>query len=148
MQYFSPNDHFDTNLATIQNDIEKILQGVSSIYSIHIIGGEPLLFKELPELMYFLASKKQIKALELFTNATIPFSQKLLESLAYKKTRVIISDYSANPELKKPCASKKSYNLCKRIGLTISCVILLLYGKIWAKSTNAIAQMMKIDAIS
>ena len=101
MQYFTPSDHFTTDLNSIQNDIERLLQGVSSISSIHIIGGETLLFKQLPELMHFLASKKQIKALELITNATIPFSQKLLDSLAYKKTRVIISDYSANPELTK-----------------------------------------------
>lgn len=85
----------------MQKDIQTLLANVSTIQSIHIIGGEPLLFKQLPELMHFLANQNKIKALELITNATIPFSQTLLDSLAYKKTRVIISDYSSNPKLAK-----------------------------------------------
>ena len=100
MPYFNASSHFVTDIESIKQDIEALLAGISTLGSIHIIGGEPLLFKELPQVMHYLASKKQIKAIELITNATIPFSKDLLESLCYKKTRVIISDYSANVELK------------------------------------------------
>ncbi|WP_157979075.1 radical SAM protein [Helicobacter labetoulli] len=113
MQYFLPNEHFDTSFMRLQNDMEALLSAVSSIGFVHVIGGEPLLFKELPQVMSYLAKQPQIKGVELITNGTKSFSDELLDSLCYDKTRVIISDYSTNPALIKRLKHDEILHLLK-----------------------------------
>ncbi|WP_158655932.1 MULTISPECIES: radical SAM protein [unclassified Helicobacter] len=100
MQYFSSNQQFTTNIDNIKSNVDKLLQNIDSISLFTVLGGEPLLFKELPELMGYLSKQSKIKFIELITNATIPFGDKLLVALRSPKIRVAISDYSSNPALK------------------------------------------------
>lgn len=101
MQYFSSEQQFATDLAHIKPDVDKLLAGVDSISRFIILGGEPLLFKELPELIAYLSKQPKIKTIELITNATIPFKDELLASLKHPRVWVAISDYSSNKALEK-----------------------------------------------
>lgn len=101
MQYFSNDKQFSTDFAHIKPDVDRLLAQVDSISRFIILGGEPLLFKELPTLIAYLARQPKIKGIELITNATIPFSSELLESLKQPHVWVAISDYSSNKALEK-----------------------------------------------
>lgn len=101
MQYFSNDKQFSTDFAHIKANLDTLLQQVDSIRLFNILGGEPLLFKELPQLIDYLTKEPKIKAVELITNATIPFKDELLQSLQHPKVRVAMSDYSSNQALTK-----------------------------------------------
>lgn len=101
MQYFSSEQQFATDFAHIKPDVDRLLAQVDSITLFSILGGEPLLFKELPQLINYLTKEPKIKAVELITNATIPFKDELLQCLQHPKVRVAMSDYSSNQALAK-----------------------------------------------
>lgn len=81
-----------------------LLSKVDSIARVRIIGGEPLLFKDLPKLIDYLDSQKKILTFSLVTNATIDFKDELIEKLKNSKKvrKITISDYTRSPNLKIP----------------------------------------------
>lgn len=104
MQYFSPNNQYTCSLEGIKNSLELLLSKVDSIARIRIIGGEPLLFKDLPKLIDYLNSQKKILTFSLVTNAIIDFKDELIEKLKNSKKvrKITISDYKRSPNLKIP----------------------------------------------
>ncbi|EOH9414444.1 hypothetical protein ACMEGU_001237 [Campylobacter jejuni] len=59
MQYFSPSNQYTCTLEGIKKSLEILLSKVDSIARIRIIGGEPLLFKDLPKLIDYLNCQKK-----------------------------------------------------------------------------------------
>ena len=102
MQYFSPQKQYASTLKGIKTSLEVLLSKVDSIARVRIMGGEPLLFKELPELIEYLENTKQIYTFDFLTNATIDFSDKLMETMkkSDKLRKISISDYTKSPNLK------------------------------------------------
>ena len=91
-----PNEsHYNGILENIITDLNIILNNVSSIASIRILGGEPLLFKDLPKLLNFIKNQNKIKSFDIISNATIKFNSDLIKELKNCfKVRVFIDDYT------------------------------------------------------
>lgn len=96
-------------LDDFKQDINSLLKNIDEVGCFQISGGEPLICKDLPEMIEFLATKKQIKKIFLTTNCTIIPSDSLISAL--KKFRVVvqISDYRAVAK------DKCHYNEIKKI---------------------------------
>lgn len=85
MQYFSPSNQYTCTLEGIIESLELLLSKVDSIARVRIIGGEPLLFKDLPQLIDYLDAQKKILTFDILTNATIDFKEDLI--LRFKKSK-------------------------------------------------------------
>lgn len=93
---FMPAFTKETHLAPVsfeqfKEDMDKLLKSVDKIHVFQFIGGEPFLAKDLPKMIEYAKSKKQIETIYVTTNATIKPSEKLLDSL--KGVYVQLSDY-------------------------------------------------------
>lgn len=102
MQYFSPNNQYTSTLEGLKTSLETLFEKVDSIQRLRIIGGEPLLFKELPQLINYIENSKKIFTFDILTNATIDFSNELVKELKNSKKlrKISISDYKKSPNLK------------------------------------------------
>lgn len=85
MQYFSPSNQYTCTLEGIIESLELLLSKVDSIARVRIIGGELLLFKDLPQLIDYLDAQKKILTFDILTNATIDFKEDLI--LRFKKSK-------------------------------------------------------------
>lgn len=100
MQYFDSKTAYTCTLSGIQSTLEALLERVDSIYWVRIIGGEPLLFKDIDKVVEILDSSSKVKSFDIVTNATIIPKPRLLEALqASSKCFVSISDYTKSPNL-------------------------------------------------
>ncbi|OCX42952.1 radical SAM protein [Campylobacter ornithocola] len=122
MQYFSPSNQYTCTLEGIIESLELLLSKVDSIARVRIIGGEPLLFKDLPQLIDYLDTQKKILTFDILTNATIDFKEDLI--LKFKKSRkarkISISDYRKSPNLKIPLKQESILSKLKQNNIAFS----------------------------
>lgn len=99
--YITPENHYTVTLDTFKSDVRNFLCGVNGINLFGILGGEPLLNRELPSIMEYACGEKRIKHVLIITNGTLMVSPELLQVLKKyrKKCSVVISNYTANKEL-------------------------------------------------
>lgn len=101
MQYFSPKNNYTCTLDGIFGLLDKLFSVIDSVAHIKIIGGEPLLFKDIVKVVERLDSEPKVKSFGMVTNGTIKLKENLLTALAKsKKFWLDISDYSTSPNLK------------------------------------------------
>ena len=81
------------NFDEFKKDLDKLLKAVDYIQILEIVGGEPLLAKDLAKMLQYAAKKHQIKHIVLPTNCTILPSKELINAMKNKKISVQISDY-------------------------------------------------------
>ncbi|HHP0356532.1 TPA: radical SAM protein [Campylobacter lari subsp. concheus] len=122
MQYFSPSNQYTCTLEGIIESLELLLSKVDSIARVRIIGGEPLLFKDLPQLIDYLDAQKKILTFDILTNATIDFKEDLI--LRFKKSKkarkISISDYRKSPNLKIPLKQESILSKLKQNNIAFS----------------------------
>ena len=99
MQYYEPQPFIDAK--TILSDIDKLLQSVGIIDTFGVLGGEPLLYPNLFEVMEKLINSDQIRAVRLVTNGTLFPNDQLISLLKNKKVTVMLSDYGSLSKEKK-----------------------------------------------
>lgn len=101
MPFYPKEKQYSIDFETFKKDVDKLLLGVDKIHIFKLIGGEPLLVRDLDKMVEYCAKKQKIKNIEIITNGTIVFSQNLLKALKKyrKKAFVVISNYSSNKEL-------------------------------------------------
>lgn len=100
MQYFDSKNAYTYSFEGISATLDAIFAVVDSIGSVRIIGGEPLLFKDIAKVVRKLENEPKVKSFNLVTNGTIKFKDEILDALAdSKKSKVWISDYSKSPNL-------------------------------------------------
>ncbi len=95
------NEHIELSLNDFKYQMDNLLKAVDCIQNLLLLGGEPLLLKDITEIFKYAASKKKIKRVWIVTNATITPSDELIQALKKyrKKCTVWISNYSGNSEL-------------------------------------------------
>ncbi len=79
---------------SFKDDLDTLLRAVDYINVFVLVGGEPMLAHDLPEIIKYAASQKQLKHIVLATNCTILPSDELLKVMKNPKISVQISDYS------------------------------------------------------
>ena len=83
----------DENLDQVIEEMNVILDAVDDIIDFEPIGGEPFLYKYLPEVLEYACSVDKINTVVISTNGTIIPNERLLIALRNKKVFVNISDY-------------------------------------------------------
>ncbi len=91
----------EMTLADFKLYLDKICDSVDSIRHLVILGGEPLMNPELPEMLEYAANKEKVFFTQLITNGTMLPNEKLLSVLKRYNNRIYVymSNYSDNPEL-------------------------------------------------
>lgn len=91
MQYYKNPQNI--TLETIEQSLKK-LSGVMEIKDLRILGGEPFIHPQLDEIVNFSCKMDNIKAITIYTNATILPDDRQLQSFINPKVTIIISDYN------------------------------------------------------
>jgi sulfatase maturation enzyme AslB (radical SAM superfamily) len=105
MQYYTnPQDVDFDNLC---NALGRILDVSDHICELRILGGEPLLYKKLPELLQFIKNYSNIGNVVILSNATIFPDEGLLNSL--RNTDIIVSLTNYNGISKKSLEIKRYF---------------------------------------
>ena len=73
--------------------IDNFLRGTDEVLTFNLIGGEPLLYNDLPILLEHLQACDKVKRITLSTNCTITPDERLLEAFRLDKVEIRISDY-------------------------------------------------------
>lgn len=93
MQYYvKPKS---SNLDILIQSTQKILLSVDRVLEWRILGGEPFIYKPLPQYLDYLSECKNIGSIIVYTNGTILPSVELISSLKNSKSIVEISNYGA-----------------------------------------------------
>lgn len=92
--YFTQDTHVRAiDFDTFKRDVERLLSGVDYVLLFGLVGGEPLLAKDLPKMVDFCLKQKKIHSVFIPTNCTLLPSPELLEVMKNKKFSIQISDY-------------------------------------------------------
>lgn len=101
MQYFSSKNQYVCSVNAILETLNAIFSVVDSVGYVQILGGEPLLFKDIAKVVERLDLEPKVRHFGIITNGTIKPKQDLLVVLSKSnKVRFNISDYSSSPNLK------------------------------------------------
>ncbi len=97
-----PQEHCIISIDEFKVQIDNLLRAVNEVKNLLLIGGEPLLVKNLHEYLDYAASKKKIKRVWIVTNGTLLMNDFLIKTAQKYKNKLTIwvSNYSKNPELK------------------------------------------------
>ena len=110
-----PTKHYP--LEQILDDLKTLFRAVHSIPKIQVQGGEPFLYKELPELLDFIRASGKATTITVATNGTIVPNETVLGSLKKNDVRVRISSYPATPKEKVELLKEKLQELDIQIWL-------------------------------
>lgn len=92
MDHYKHPGHVE--LDAVISSLECILSTVRYINRVHILGGEPLCYPHLFEVLEFLSKNDKVKEVVINTNGTLLFKdQKVLDLMHKPKYIVEISDY-------------------------------------------------------
>lgn len=99
--YYKTENHHVMSIDEFKHELDIILKNVDCIYNLLLLGGEPLLHKELDKFIQYANSKKQVKRIVIVTNGTLLPSKNVIKALQNSsKTLIFISSYEKNKSLK------------------------------------------------
>lgn len=110
MQYYEKPQNISA--AEIENDINRLLEGVGCIGELRILGGEPFLNPELTEIVKSFSNEERIGEIIIFTNGTVIPRENTLKILAANDINIHISDYGLYRENR-----EQLINLLKKEGI-------------------------------
>ena len=113
--------HSEMSFEMFKIQLDKILDAVDSIRHLVILGGEPLINPELPQMLEYAANQEKIFFTQLITNGTMLPSKNLLETINKynNKIYVYMSNYSENPELESILKQDKIKDLLKEYSIKL-----------------------------
>lgn len=94
---------FDISFDEYKQNLDNLLINAKKLNSVLLIGGEPLLNKEIIKILDYTAQNKKVESVYIITNGTILLSDELIKTLEKyrKKTYVWLSNYTSNTDLVK-----------------------------------------------
>ena len=115
---FSPYYHPPKvpKLEDLIRDVDRVFELVDRIDRMEVSGGEPLLYRPLPQLLDYLNRyNSRFELFSMVTNGSLLFSEETLNALSAigRKVRVIVDDYG--PELS--VAAQQNVELLERAGV-------------------------------
>lgn len=110
MQYYEhPIDvEYDVNI----NGIKRVLSVVDRIGELHVVGGEPFIYKRLKDVLVEILKYENIDQIKIITNATVcpAPGDEIWEVLTNKRISIRISDYGVlsrkKDEIVKRCSER------------------------------------------
>lgn len=109
--YVTNKEHFD--IQDVKKDISRINELVDYISVLEIMGGEPLLYPDLPELIDYISSLSNIYMIMIDTNGTVFPRKETLEAISRNHVIVHITDYgdvsTQKDTLLNACRKKEIY---------------------------------------
>ena len=100
MPPFNKRGHIKMSVEEFKKTLDQLLDNVNSIRKLIVLGGEPLLRKELPELLEYAALKDKVIQIAIVSNGTMIPNEELVEVLKkYNKINFYMSNYNGNPEI-------------------------------------------------
>lgn len=91
MQYYEKP--YDVELKKVVAAFQRFIRYFDEINTVVLVGGEPLLSKNLSKIIFFIADFPQVNHIHIFTNGTIIPDEKDICALTNSKVKIIISDY-------------------------------------------------------
>jgi organic radical activating enzyme len=93
--------HVEMTFVRFQHDFDRIVHSVDRIRSVQLVGGEPLLNKELPQIAAYAAKNEKVGLVDIVTNCTVIPSRELIDAVRTYKHKVFfgLSNYTANEDL-------------------------------------------------
>ncbi len=115
--YVKP-EHFE--LEDVERDIGKMNDLVDYIAVLEVMGGEPLLYPGLAEVLHYIAGLPNIYQIMLDTNGTVVPDEETLEAIREHQVLVHITDYgeisTKKLELLRKCEERGIYCTMRKIG--------------------------------
>jgi len=117
MQYYEKPHHADD--ADLLDSFNKFINVVDDLLEARILGGEPLMYKNIKNILEILTKNSKVKNIVIFTNGTI--IPKDLDIFTNSKIFIKISDYGKNskhskiPELENLLTKKGIKFLTERV---------------------------------
>lgn len=90
MPYYTSENQWTINLETFKQDLDNLLKFASKIYRLKLIGGEPLLVKDLEKMLDYACSKEKIVSVIITTNSTIIPSDELCSTLKKYRHKALV----------------------------------------------------------
>ena len=91
MPFYNKRKNYD--LDVIIKSLDTLTESVNSVQKLRLLGGEPLLYPNIEELIKYTSKNDKIKNVIIVTNGTLLLSDELIELLKDNKFGVYISDY-------------------------------------------------------
>ena len=98
---FNCKEHIDMSLDEFKQSLDKVCDAAAKIRRFVILGGEPLLHKDLSVMIDHAAQKENIDVVEIITNGTMIPGEAVLTAIEKhnKKAYLYISNYAVNKDL-------------------------------------------------
>ena len=102
MPLFNEKTHSDLSFEDFKKDFDILINNVNRIRKFCLIGGEPLINKEIYKMLDYAASNEKIDLIEIISNGTIIPSKELIETIKKYNNKVYFyfSNYSVNKDIK------------------------------------------------
>jgi len=102
--------------------LDNILLNITNLRLVRILGGEPLLNKEIEKILEYTLSQDKISNVFLVTNATVKLKESVIDILKKfpLKATVDISNYSSNTELLHMLKTQEIIAQCKGNGIKVN----------------------------
>jgi organic radical activating enzyme len=112
-------EHSAMTFAQFKEALDAVLTAVDSIGTVLLLGGEPLLNADLPEILACAADNDKVGLVDIVTNCTIVPSQDLIAAAVQYNKKVFfgLSNYSGNPELASRLKRTEIITILKKSGI-------------------------------
>ena len=96
MQYVTSRPKHDVPFKSLTRELDALFRCVSFVGEMSIIGGEPFLYKQLPDILDYLVDnyRDRIGSLVITTNGTVTPETRTLERCSKANVFISVSDYS------------------------------------------------------
>ena len=91
MQYYLTPQTYD--LESCLKAIDLLFTSVDEVYEMRVIGGEPMMNKDVHLIIDRLVAEEKTTRIVIYTNATIPLREHQIESFKSSKVLFLITDY-------------------------------------------------------
>lgn len=124
------DEHCPISIEEFKSQLNNLLKPVNKVKNLLLLGGEPLLVKNIEEYLEFAVSKNKVEKVWIVTNGTLLLSEKLIETAKKYRNKTVIwlSNYSKNEELKPKLKHDKILEQLKNANLDYDYVKDLNWG--------------------
>lgn len=98
MPYYNKDTHWESSIVEIDNTLSAFFTKADYLVSFFIVGGEPLLYRKLPDLLEMICTKYRDKIgyIQIITNGSIIPDERTIETIKKYSLDIRLSDYTCS----------------------------------------------------